>query len=231
VLREMDPRLPFALASVAVIVVTLGLVWMERSLARNRQVVALAESITLRPPPIGWFLVAVALLGLGFQLHAFINAAPGFLKFAKPADLEYLMPVFWVGFNLFVLPATWLTRRYGTATVMAFGALIGAAAAWAVFRADGLTSLAIAQFVAGGAWGCVLMSAIAAALALGHPGREGMVTGTMFSVFALMGFIRIAVVATQYNKDPGIAGALEWLPIAAWLVAGALLLTRRDRFA
>ena len=30
---------------------------------------------------------------------------------------------------------------------------------------------------------------------------------------------------------PGVAGALEWLPIAAWLLAGVLLLKRRDRFA
>jgi hypothetical protein len=98
-----------------------------------------------------------------------------------------------------------------------------------VFRADSLTSLVIAQLVAGAAWGCMLMSAIAAALRIGRTGREGLVSGAMFSALALMALVRIAVIATQYNTDAGVVAVLGWLPIAAWLAAGAALLIRRDR--
>ena len=47
--------------------------------------------------------------------------------------------------------------------------------------------------------------------------------GGMFSLFALATFMRIAVVASQLNKRPGISGLLPWTPIAAWLAASVLL--------
>lgn len=81
-LREMDPRVPFALASVALLIVTLGLGWAERSLANAP---AQAKSLPVAPAPAngspGMFLLAVVLLGLGFQIHFSLNAAPIFLKF------------------------------------------------------------------------------------------------------------------------------------------------------
>jgi hypothetical protein len=220
-LREADPRLPFALASVALIAATLGLSWAERTLAAAAPPQAKEGG---ERPPLAGFLLGVALLGLGFQAHFALNAAPGFLKFAKPADLDVLMPVFWIGFNLLMLPATLLAGRYGGLAVMALGALVGAAAAWATLNASGLAALVAAQFVAGGAWGCVLMSATAAALALGRSGREGGALGGMFSMLALATFARIALVAAQFNKDAGVAAILPWAPVALWLLAGAMLL-------
>ncbi len=77
--------------------------------------------------PVAMFLFAVALLGLGFQVHFALNAAPGFLRFAKPEDLPYLMPVFWIGFNLLILPASLATKRYGGPAMMAIGAAVGRA--------------------------------------------------------------------------------------------------------
>ena len=135
-----------------------------------------------------------------------MNSAPLYLRFAKPADLEYLMPVFWIGFNLLMLPATLATQRYGGLAVMGAGGVAGALAAYFA------------------AWGCVLMSAVAAALVIGHTGREGKVTGTLFSLLALATFARMAVVAAQLNKDPGFAALLGWMPVALWALAGALLL-------
>lgn len=222
-LRDADPLLPFAIASSSLVLVTLGLAWIERRLAPTPPAEAALETDETRPPPLACFLAAVALLGFGFQLHVFLNAAPAFLKFAAPTDLEYLLPVFWVGFGLAVLPAAVLTRRYGAAMVMSLGAMIAAAAAWAVFRADALASLVAAQFASGAAWSCILMSAIAGALALGHTGRQGAVTGAMFSILALMALLRIGIIATGTPAPPA------WLPIAVWLVAAGLLLTRRAR--
>jgi hypothetical protein len=34
------------------------------------------------------FFAAVALLGLGFQMHFALNSAPLYLRFAKPAELD-----------------------------------------------------------------------------------------------------------------------------------------------
>jgi hypothetical protein len=222
-LREADPRLPFALASVALLAVTLGLGWVERNLAGAGTVPAAAAKAPPREP-LGTFLLAVALLGLGFQIHFALNAAPLFLKFAKPAELEYLMPVFWIGFNLLMLPGTLLTSRYGGLAVMAAAGVIGGIASYAALHADSLAALTIAQFVAGGAWGCVLMSAVSAALALGHTGREGSITGALFSLLALATLARMAIVWGQVNKDPSFAAIQPWLPAAVWIAAGALLL-------
>jgi hypothetical protein len=123
-----------------------------------------------------------------------------------------------------MLPATLLADRYGGVAVMALGSFVGAAAAWAALQAQGLATLVAAQFVAGGAWGCVLMSATAAALAIGRAGGEGGVLGGMFSFLALAAFARVALVAAQLGTDPGIAFLLPWTPVAAWLLGGVLLL-------
>ena len=174
--------------------------------------------------PLAWFLFGVALLGLGFQVHFAMNSAPLYLRFAKPADLQYLMPVFWIGFNLLMLPATFATRRFGGLVVMGAGGVVGALAAYFASGAGSLNFLIAMQFIAGGAWGCVLMSAVAAALVIGHTGREGKLTGALFSLLALATFARMAVVAAQLNQDPGFAALLGWMPVAVWALAGALLL-------
>ena len=234
-LRETDPRLPFALASIALLIVTLGLGWAERSLAgAPPQTEPASQPSTLgnnveRRAPLALFLIAITLLGLGFQVHFSLNSAPLFLKFAKPPDLEQLMPVFWIGFSLLMLPGTMLTTRYGGLRVMAAGGVIGALAAFAAVHAGSLTVLSTAQFIAGGAWGCVMMSAVTAALALGHnggkSGNQGSITGALFSLLAIATFARMMIVWTELNKDPTFATIQPWLPAAAWMLAAGLLLT------
>ncbi|MBK7767559.1 MAG: hypothetical protein IPI44_16640 [Sulfuritalea sp.] len=101
-LRGVDPRLPFALSSIALVAAVSGLLWAEKHLQRE----VAAEAATTRPvgQDVLLFFAAVALLGLGYQVHFALNSAPLYLRFAKPADLEYLMPVFWIGFNLLIFP-------------------------------------------------------------------------------------------------------------------------------
>ena len=228
-LRELDPRVPFALASVALLVVTLGLGWAERSLA-GAAAPALTEPISSvqHRAPLGIFLLAIVLLGLGFQIHFSLNAAPMFLKFAEAAELEHLMPIFWIGFNLLMLPGTMLTSRYGGLKVMAAGGVVAAIAAFAVVQATSVTALSVAQFVAGGAWGIVMMSAVTAALAISqnarHGGREGSITGAIFSLLAIATLARMMIVWTELYKSPGFASIQPWLPVAAWLLAAVVLL-------
>lgn len=225
-LREADPRLPFVLSSVALAVVTVGIIWLERELTQRRAAPA-AETKSRAPkpiPPTVGFLLAVVLLGLGFQVHFALNSAPLYLRHAPAADLAYLMPVFWIGFNLLLLPASFATQRFGGLAVMGLGAITGAIASLLALNAGNLTALVVLQFIAGGAWGCVLMSAVAAALAIGHTGREGRVTGALFALLALATTVRIAVVATGIGKDPSFVAILGWTPTTLWLLAGTLLL-------
>jgi hypothetical protein len=90
--------------------------------------------------------------------------------------------------------------------------------------ADGLNTLIVAQFLAGAAWGCMLMSATSAALAIGRTGAEGKVTGLLFSALALATFARMSAVAGGLQKLPDYAPLLHWAPVACWSVAGAGLL-------
>lgn len=225
-LREADPRLPFALSSIALAAATLGIVWLERTLAgRNAGQPAEAGSEPPKPTrPMLGFLFAVVLLGFGFQVHFALNSAPLYLRHAPASDLAYLMPVFWVGFNLLLLPASFATRRWGGLAVMALGGIAGAIATLLALNAGNLTLLVVLQFIAGGAWGCVLMSAVAAALGIGHTGREGRITGALFALLALATMARIAIVATGVGKDPAFAAILGWTPTVLWLLAGTLLL-------
>jgi MFS family permease len=225
-LRGLDPRLPFVIASVVLVLVTLALVKVERMLAQE----AAEAKATERPPapPIATasivFTLAVLVLALGFQLHFAINSGPLFLRFAKPEDLSLLMPVFWIGFNVAMFPASLITKRYGGLAVMGGAGLLGAAAIVLTALSQGLGTMIVGQLLAGAAWGCILMSALAAALAIGDTGAEGKVVGLMFSALAIATFARIGMVAGGFLADPAFKAALQWLPTACWAIAGAALL-------
>ena len=133
------------------------------------------------------------------------------------------MPVFWVGFNLLIFVACRANQRFGGAAVMAIGAVLGALASSLAASAGSLETLLVLQFLAGGAWAAVLVSAMTAAIAIGHVGREGAATGGLFALLALATFARMALVAAQLNKDPGVSALLVMLPGLAWAAAGLLL--------
>jgi hypothetical protein len=224
VLRDVDARLPFVISSMVLLVTTLALSKVERAVAED------APSRTPAAPakPFGTipviFIAAMVILALGYQLHFSLNSAPFYLRFAKPAELQWLMPVFWIGFNLAMFPASLIVKHRGGLIVMGAAGLFGAVAVLVTELAGGLNMLIAAQFIAGAAWGCMLMSAISAALAIGETGAEGKVTGLVFSALALATFARMAAVAGGLQKLPEYAPLLHWAPVACWSVAGAGLL-------
>jgi len=225
VLRNEDPRLPFLISGVVLLATTLALSKIERDIAR--QAPALSEPA---PPakPLGqipmFFIASMVILSLGYQLHFAINSTPFYLRFAKPAELQWLMPVFWIGFNIAMFPASVVVKHRGGLIVMGAAGLFGALAVLGAELAGNLNMLIIAQFVAGAAWGCMLMSAVSAALAIGETGAEGKVVGLVFSALALATFARMAAVAGGLQKLPEYAPLLQWAPVACWSVAGAGLL-------
>ena len=225
-LRDVDPRWPFTLASIVLVLTTLGMISAERRLTQSQ---------TLEPArkvrAFGSFTEAAAVfalgmivLALGYQIHFALESAPLFLRFAKPADLQWLMPVFWVGFNISMFPASVVTERLGGYAVMGAAGLIGALAIAGTYVASNLEMLVVAQFIAGGAWGAILMSAFTAAFAIGENGGEGRMSGLLFSALALATFARMAMIATGINGEPALKIVLQWLPTLCWATAGAALL-------
>ena len=224
VLRDQDPRLPFLISGVVLLITTLALSKVERGAAQDT---ATPEPATSAKPlgrmPIV-FIASMVILSLGSQLHFNINSAPFFLRFAKPDQLQWLLPVFWIGFNIAMFPASMVVKHRGGLFVIGAAGLLGAVAVLGAELAVNLNMLIAAQFVAGAAWGCMLMAAVSAALAIGENGAEGRLVGLVFSALALATFARMAAVAGGLQKLPEYAPLLQWAPVACWSVAGAGLL-------
>ncbi|MDB5604384.1 MAG: transporter [Bradyrhizobium sp.] len=225
VLRNQDARLPFVISSVVLLITALALSRVERGLAQKppspNRPAEVAKPLGKLPVI---FIASMVILALGYQLHFSINSGPFFLRFAKPDDLQWLLPVFWIGFNIAMFPASAITRRRGGLIVMGIAGLLGALAVVGAELAGNLNTLIATQFIAGAAWGCMLMSAISAALAIGDGGAEGEVLGLVFSALALATFARMAAVAGGLQRLPEYAPLLHWTPVACWSVAGAGLL-------
>ena len=223
-LKNVDPRIPFVLSSLTLLAATAGIVYVEKQLKLN----PVAPSADAPEPAelVGrtWpFLVGLLLLAAGFQIHFSINTAGQFLKFAKPADLEWLMPLFWVGFGVLMMPGSSLCKRFGTLHVMVISAVLGAVGAYLAANAGSLDMLIAAQLVAGGAWGSMLMCGFTAAMAAGRSGREGLALGLLFAALAFATLSRIGTVLAGGPKQSAYAPLLAMAPVVCWL-AGALVI-------
>jgi hypothetical protein len=222
-LAKQDARLPFVIASIALVLTSFALAKVERALAKDAPAKTEPPKTVDRAIPVIVFALAMVIFALGFQLHFFFNSAPRFKQFT--GDVSTLMPVFWVGFSIAMFPASLITKRWGGLPVMGLAGFIGAIAI-AVMEFSGTFEVVVAaQLIAGAAWGCVLMSAFSAAVALGYTGAEGKTTGVLFSALALATFARMATSASGALSDPSLAPVIHWAPTACWAVAGAMLLT------
>ena len=244
-LKALDPRWPFALSGLALAAVTLGMVAAERRLAlasvgaspvpadatHAASAVARRSAGTAAETPAGvavkghrgWYLAACVVGALAFQWHAFVASSALYLQRTGADQLPWLLPVFWVGFNLALLPAGWMAGRLGAVATMAFGAeaaMIGAAGA---AFAPGLELLVVAQFVTGAGWAMLLCAAFSAALVFGHTGREGLMSGALSSTLAFAALSRIAFTASQPLPGGTLAG-WAWLAAAAFALCALLLM-------
>jgi MFS family permease len=222
VLRDVSPTVPFVLSTLTLVATVAGLVVIERRSARS-EAAGNEEAPKEDPNRIALFFAALLLFAAGFQIHFSLNSAPQYLRFAQAVDLQWLMPVFWIGFNVMMFPAAGLVGRMGTLRTMALAGAIGALASLAAALAASLPALIAAHFVAGGAWGAASVAAYSAAIAFGRTGREGRFLGTLFAMLAVAAFIRIGAVAGGLVLDPSLRSLLPWLPQTAWLLAALLL--------
>jgi predicted MFS family arabinose efflux permease len=244
VLRNVDPRVPFALSSVSLFAITAGLLWVERALARQSAGPvgrSDARPGSDRPDGVGGtapeatagiqvarlllavFVVGAGILAFGFQAYTSFDSAAQYLRFAQPTDLELLLPIFWIGFNVLSFPAALLASRIGSLSIMAWAGVIGAIGTVISALAPNLLLTILGQLLAGGAWGCVLTAGLSAAIGLGRPAREGATLGLWFSVQAIATVIRMALVAGEINKAPEFSALVTWVPAVLWLASALLL--------
>ena len=221
-LRGVDPRVPFLLSTLTLIAAVGGLVVAERRLVANSPA---AENLEPQPKQqVVLFYAALLVMALGFQAHFSLNSAPQYLRFATPADLAWLLPVFWIGFNLAMFPASRVVGRLGALPLMAIAAACGGLATLGCAFALTKPLLLSAQLIAGACWGAASVAAYTAAMRFGRAGREGRFLGTLFAMLALATLCRIAVNPSGLGALPEFKGLLPWLPAASWLAAGLLLI-------
>ncbi len=233
-LRGVDPRIPFVLSSVALALVTCGLVAVERALARRRDV-AIDESIdestaaivaldidkaaVVKKPSKTVFFAMALLAAFAFQVHVFIDSAPLYRAHAPATLLPVLTPLFWIGFNVAMLPLSLAVGRWSAACAMAAAAFVAAAAAALATVAPSLPWLITAQLVTGAAWAGLVVAAFAWALARSGAGSAGAFAGALSAVLALAALARMASVAAGWPQSPAFGDALAWWPMAGWMAA------------
>lgn len=226
-LRDVDPRVPFTLSTLTLLAAVAVLVIAER----RSPVQPIQDQEEEKTPPNAALAVfaAILLFAVGFQIHFSLNSAPQYLRVAEKTELPYLMPVFWIGFNLLMFPASLLVKRIGAAPMLGMAAVLGTIAVIFCSTGNSKGLLIASQFVAGGCWGAASVAAYAMAVGFGRTGREGRFLGTLFAVLALAAFARIGAVATGLAADPAFRSVLPWLPAVLWALAAALVLAIRPR--
>ncbi|MBL8376769.1 MAG: MFS transporter [Burkholderiales bacterium] len=223
-LRGVDARLPFALAGGSLMVAVAAMGWCERHLALAAAAVP-ARAAPVGPPQSGVVLLAaVFLIALGIQVHIAINSGPLYLRQVGPGLLDMLMPSFWVGFALLVLPAAWLIRAGEPREALVIGAAGGAVCLTLLEVAPGLVTTVALQLGAGGAWALVFAAALNAALEAGRGAAGTRMVGMLFGALALATALRIGMAVAGWPGVAEFARVLHWLPPVAWAAAVILLL-------
>lgn len=218
-LKGADPRLPFAISALTLLVAVRVLLHFSGSDAPERQ--------GDEPQPISFkayvpLLVALALASVGFQLHAFLNAAPQYLAYTTKETLPWLMPLLWVGFFVALLGMGALIKRWGALAVAAGGIVLTALASYASAAAASLETLVLLQLLAGVGWAAAFAGLMEQASVFSTRGAEGLFMGSFFSVLALASFARIGFVSQLLPQNPVLQGMQFILPAALLLGAGVI---------
>ena len=222
-LRGVDPKVPFVLSTITLLASVAGLVYAERRISTGTAMAEEEKPAGRKPLAVLAFFFALLLMAAGFQVHFSLNSAPRYLELAPASRLPYLMPVFWIGFNLAMLGSSALVKRLGVFESMAVAAGAGTLAMYCATLASNLDSLLVCEFLAGGCWGLACVAAYSGAIGFGRGGRTGRFLGALFATFAIAAFARIAAYASDMIVDREIKMLLPWIPPLLWIVSAVLL--------
>lgn len=258
-LAQIDPRLPLGIGALTLAVAALACSRMERGLPKPAAAVSAGSraapsvsatrsaATTVAPSAapgrvLAALTIAVIALvaAIGTQLHTVSLAAP--LKSAGVAWTIWWSPMFWTGFAVGTIVATWLGRkskpgtaapapadetrrsaseaRYGVAALLA-----GALAMLAAPQAPNFETFAVAQTLAGAAWAVFISAAVRSALDRSDGTGAGGPLGLIFSALAGAALARLALAASGWQ--PTLAA--NWMAVATWLLA-ALAFAAATRF-
>jgi MFS family permease len=237
-LKNIDPVLPFALAGAALLIATLALRPMLKVVSNKAEKPKLAQVLIIDFKLALPLLLAVALFAFGVQVHVALNSAKYFTAIYPAAALEWLMPLFWVGFSVAMFPASqWLKRRANSDDPMAqiasatqviwLAGICGGAALVACVFATSLPLLIALQVAAGAAWATVMLAVFSAVNAMGKasaPSETGLWLGAALALMAMATAGRIALVLMLSN-NPNLANfklQLPWVASVFWLFAAAM---------
>lgn len=233
-LKNIDPRIPFIVTSLTLFIVTIGLVHVQRLVAKIPKTSQSSATTPIKRPSnstIALLLIGSICIAFGFQLHYFMNTKPQYLQFISKEELMLFIPLFWVAFKLTAFPGSAAAVRYGAIPVMTIAALIGGAGLIVSGLATDLTILITGQMLAGGAWGIIFMAGISAALGLGRSGREGLILGLWFTMLSIATLIRALIKLTGFNGSEFFQGMQDILPGVFWAIGAVflILLTWRNQ--
>lgn len=228
-MRGQDPRLPFAVASLALLATASGLIWAERALGKTApaaQAPAAPKPATLSP---GLLFPLAALGALAFQAFFHLDAAPRYLQDAKPEQLPWLMPVFWIGFHVGIFGVGPIATRLGNGWLFALACALGATGAAVSGSLPGLAVAIAGQALAGLGWGAALAAAfgLVSECARARPATpEATFLGILFSMLAVATFMRMGLVALGLPGRPEWTTMLIALPALIWLAVSVTVALR-----
>jgi MFS family permease len=216
-LAKLDPALPLGLGAAALAAAAL---FASRIESRFPPPAAAREDVA---PALAkrWLALVVLIAAVGTQVHTAIASKPAYARVAG-ADADAWMPTFWIGFALALPLAVHVARGRAPLARASIALLVGAFALVVVQRVPSLAVVVAAQFAAGAAWGVLTTVVVSAAIALGGAAKAGTAAGMVFAALAAAALIRLGFVSTGLNATASIA----WIPVVAWLAAGALLVAR-----
>lgn len=224
-LKGVDARLPFLVSSLALVALAWGLIRAERQPAAAAGPAAAMPARAAAQVSAWRFYGPLLLAALAFQWFFSLGAAPRYLQHVGASQLAWLLPVFWIGFNITVFNTGVLTRHLGSLRACGAGGILAGLGALLPGVVDGLYPLLLAQFLGGMGWGWVLAAGFGVCAELGRSGAvrgEAAAFGFMFAMLALATFGRIGLQLAEAATLPQWPQLLLWLPPALWLLAAAL---------
>ena len=216
-LAKLDPALPLGLGAVALAAAALFASRIEAAFP----VPAPDPEDGARTLAKRWLALVVLFAAIGTQVHTAIVSKPVYVRVAG-SDADLWMPAFWIGFALALPLAVRVTRGASPLARASVALLVGAAALAAAQRAPSLAMVVAAQLVGGAAWGVLTTVVVSSALALGGAAKAGTAAGMVFAALAAAALVRLALVHAGLQATVAVA----WIPVVAWLAAGALLVAR-----
>jgi MFS family permease len=215
-LKGADPRLPFAISAITLLIAVVVLLHFSGREAPKPD--------GNEPPAITFkaylpLLLALALASGGFQLHAFLNAAPQYLAHTSKENLPWLLPLLWVGFFVALTGVGTFIKRFGPLTVAVGGIVLTAFSSFASSAANSLALLVLFQLLSGIGWAAAFAGLMEQASIFGTRGAEGLFMGSFFAVLALTSFARIGFVSQWLPQSPILQKLQPTLPAAMLLVA------------